>query len=300
MISILFLGCNYQFKNRHDIPLKEQETSLQKQNLKGQVKTLTTSMYIMKERSNEYLYSIDVYNFNISGYDTCHENYNLNIYNKPYLNKKFISEYDYKNDLKRTMEYLTKDMFVETLFYYDSIGFLIQKTIIDHYRTDTTQLIYERRGLLEVEKEKKGNKALMVKNIYEYDTNGFVLKVKKYDNDILKETRENLYSPDHKVLFWTTTIHDNSQIVSAIYTFNDKDRLIKIVNLGTVRFIDNEVYEYDDYKNITKRSIFYCEESPKHIYYSYKYDEIGNWIEKVHVDSKSEDSEIYKRTITYY
>lgn len=270
LLGLFFMtSCNSQ----------KRETDLEKNNLKGNVRSLkevsyeaiTTFGKIHKgSKKREFFIDHDRYiTFNEIGNKTEEKNYSSE--------GNFLSNWEYKYNDKGLIRKISR---------FEPVGTL---SINEVYEYDDN-LIVEYRLLVDTGK--------IDKTIYKLNENGNVVEEThhNFDSSVFKK----IYEYDNKGNLTTElTYSDGKPAGKTIYVNNDTGDVIADVNYyPDGSFLWKSTYVYDDKHNLIefKRSVSGVDTIKK---YEYTYDSRGNWIKKIEF---KDDFAMYilERTIVYF
>lgn len=121
---------------------------------------------------------------------------------------------------------------------------------------------------------------------YTYNKNGFIVK---YESEILKHRDELYFNNDGLLIKYLKFCYVNGSNVDVelcdkiLFEYDEKQRLIReyCINMDNTKDLKEEYfYNYQGDVKVHKANL--CGEGPPSIYeYEYKYDQKGNWIEKI-------------------
>lgn len=194
------------------------------------------------------------------------------------IQKKTLYKYDKNERLIQSSEYNSKDKFIgKTIYTRDDKGRLTEASKYNSEDEFIGKIIYIRddRGDAIEKNIYDLNGVLSSKFKFEYDKKGRVLESRHYRSDgRLLEEKYIKYDGDGKILEEKLKI--GTTIYVKDYRYEDKDR--------------------EDVTLITQSKDFSIMSKTKNIY---KYDKIGNWIEKTSVED-GKPKVIKERKIEYY
>lgn len=265
-----------------------QKTDLQIENLKGKIKTMSSSNYDVNivegqykkgAKKNESFFDDII----ITDYDTI-GNKISETYIKTDNSVREILTFKYNQ--KHLLVEITKDKFGKEKFEYNE-----QNRLINHYDYDKneriknfTSYLYDKNGNL-IEKRYAN---YISKHFY--NPNKLLIRLEKYDTDEISMA---------EIL--------KSKIVSNNYfeyKYDTENRISEEFEISK-NHRNEQSYMYDNFGNILAEFIYIDKKSDGSSYrsiirkYIYKYDEKGNWISRIQIVDK-EPRSLDERKIEYY
>ena len=250
-------------------PSLVKNNDLEKENLKGKVKSTYTEEYSIKEKNRNLYFQGKILNKEINFYNA----YGLNSYNcnaQPWDKKESFSYYkfDNQNRIKREVNNVFERLSYESDYYYTK-NCVSKFTVVD---------------------------GLKRKYIYQYDQN----RVKR-EHLFLQNRKTNKF-----YLFVLTTYrynqHNQDSIITS-YVYSDKKKDF-VVNEQDKYFYDKNTHELINHENYfleyDKNDLAYVKSKKRKnfIFKNYKFDKQGNWTERI-----VEENGVLKgcrRKINYY
>jgi len=209
---------------------------------------------------------------------------------------------EYAGNGKIVHEYYANDMYVEAV--YDGYGIFWYEnhyecevdgntvTIYFGGRLNMTQLYDENRNLVtctEVSTDKSGDVEHV---IYEYDTDGYIVKETHYNGDnSISKYEINSYYDNKKLKTWESALYDEDGLVSKLINeYNEKGIEIKEISLNEKYDSSNHtwVFEHDESGNRTIETIYNHTFDGAIKYYTvYRLDVNGNRISEEMYDKNN-------------
>lgn len=321
LILLTIFSCSSNFE----------QTDLQQNDLKGNVKSVDYKLYNVVEKFGKYE-KIDVMD------DASHS---LTIYNKDGFIQEVFEDFHSNNKYSRRKVYnyeasrlssidlfdINRNPIGEISYLYDERGLL---TTIDYeikvYRDingtlhsrpiDRIEYKYNEQGnLVEEDEYHKKDKNNFRKSSLSKD--GLYQKT-KYEYKDERLSREYFYQSDGSLNFEKIYNYDSlgNKIRESTrptptgwpdleeYEYDSKSRLKLKSRKIDGQIFSNELFSYDENDNKIMSLTTYMMLVPKEYMaprydYEYEYDQMGNWIEKVIIED-GEPSILYERMITYY
>jgi len=173
--------------------------------------------------------------------------------------------------------------------------------------------IYDEKANRTEERHLDKDGRLLLKFIKTYDTSGHEVETKSYSGDgSLKSKWQSVYDQKGNLVLhssFTDCVADqNCRTLEykAVNTYDSQGNLTESLILKSDGKIDEKrVNRYDSANHLIEKATFNADGSlrEKEVY-SYKFDESGNWIERVtsklNANSRLEQASTNRRTITYY
>lgn len=283
------------------------QTDRENENLQGKVKTVNTTVYRSTKKGDE------IKLLSISQTATEH-------YNEP----GYLTQYDYQINTmslgtgpKRSIHYTLDEnnQAVKTTYFKDSVpGLEIHQTYQnkklinlkaynDGQCTNTEHHTYDEKGnqisfaLL----DEKGDTT--EKRLSAYNDKGKVTDIKIWQNGEY-QGRSHYSYPDKS----TTKVEqfDAAGVLSSfeINKYNNKEALLENLEYDAQgKLTKKSINEYDEWGNNTLRRTFNGEgeeELYNFMLYRYRYDEKGNWTQKIEFLHNGNTLDVVKRTFEYY
>jgi hypothetical protein len=234
-------------------PTLVKNNDLEKENLKGKVKSTYTEEYYVKENNGYFYFQKQTLNKEINFYNA----YGLNTYTcnaEPWDKKEPKSEYtfDNQNRIKREVNNVYDLITYESDYYYTK-NCISKFTVVD--------------GITKR------------KYIYLYDQN----RVERKYQFLQNRRSKNFYL---LTLMTSRYNQDNQDSVITLYVFSDKKKDF-VVNEQDKYFYDKNTHELIKHENYQMR---YDYNDPAYVnskkrklitYKNYKFDKQGNWIERI-------------------
>ena len=238
--------------------------------------------------------------------------------------KTTAGRYEEINDLTYTEE-----------IFFDRHGLKTHAITLDEYEQYNLQCLYEhdKFGNITLADMRDADNNPIMKNVFEFDERGNMLKMESIDADnhadltILykndsfgRQIQQSIYDylgrivrveqteyidndkpTELKKLSRNILVNERDTTTSRYY-YDEKNQLVLQTD-SSADYITRFEYEYDEYGNcIYDKMIFTNSQQLRHT--KYKYDNIGNWTEKIvyHVDSAMVEypTFIWNREIEYY
>ena len=164
--------------------------------------------------------------------------------------------------------------------------------------------VYE-KGILREELYYNAKNELFSKLEYTFDENGNLTKLSEYDpKGILEESHTSKFKDGLEQERYTYYYDENNILVTKYEYVYDKNRnLIEgLLYDNAKNLLGRWVYAYDEFQNlISEESIDAEEVLVEKRTYTYKYDEKGNWVERITYDGvENEPRVITKRQFEYF
>lgn len=240
---------------------------------------------------------------------------------------------DYFEDgrIKRELQYFIDDEEQEIEYIYDEKDSLIKKNIFDisdddrelkysfsyEYENDTLKIVY---GLDD------DDEVIRIGEYIYYEGGYSVLEYDKDDKDDKSKHILKKYNQDYQEISYESKWNDGKYLEKRLYFYNKDNKLDSINNYNDGKLLFKHVYTYGDSLSTVELINYQVEEDGFLVwtrrynqkeevvsfiqnvskktndalrYYSYKYDDYGNWIEK----NESYNVVLYKivkREIEYY
>ncbi|MCF7792518.1 MAG: hypothetical protein K9N09_01165 [Candidatus Cloacimonetes bacterium] len=305
------------------------ETDLAKEDLEGKVKAITSSTFKADTDSEELVWelkstisakTIKIFDvkgnlieeknfmedgtiFSSSVYEYDESGNNSKIIDSDGAGIKYCYKYDYDEDgnmLEEKQFGANDDLLGKYIFEYDEKGYKIKSQEIDTDGNVTTTYKYVNNndGKPVEQKIFDGDEQRNHTKI-EYDENGNLTKSWLYDeDDNLKETNILTYNENDKPVTMISENKIDEVIKKYDYVYNDIDKVSQVELYENAVLVRSEDYEYNEHGD-DKWMKFDLEGTITTYRYEYKYDDQGNWAEKI--EYKNDEPDIkYIREITYY
>lgn len=297
LVLILFLSAYFHLE------AQPKKTSLQENNLKGNVKSVEEFEYGMIdengniEKETEMGSTFFEYNHfgfireqkvvdskGMMGYKTIFE----------YENNRCVKENNY-NSKNKIIErwvatYNDKGNIKEAYRVYE--GKNIEKVL---YTYDNTGLLVEEKWLL--------NDVLFHKKLYIHDPVNHTIEKKMMDQQgNTTATEIATYNAEGILIEESKYNYQDSLKGKTICMYNEKEQLIEEQSYGSKNTFEGKiVFTYDENGNIKEENWYdHNNQRTTNITNTYTFDAKGNWIEKIEYDTEIQNGTIYKRKITYY
>jgi hypothetical protein len=271
---------------------KEKQNDLQIANLKGKVKSISTSLMsyysggiIEKGKITNTLYNFEGFEIysddlgNVGGDDGEFSNSKTEIRrdannNKLEENTKILSGTTSFKIKRVTYSYDNKDNLIKKVYYYDGV---IGNTII--YKNDESGNIIEESLITSSGNSSKTN--------YKYDKNNNLIEERRTGCTINYE-----YNSNGDINKETLIMDDEKSSSITIYKYNSNGNKIKTT------FINGDTPKEINYKYDLNNNLIEIDDNASGYIYNYEYDNLGNWIKEI--KKSSDDTYIIERKIEYY
>jgi hypothetical protein len=274
--SLLFFSCNKSIEIKND---------LEKQNLYGNVKSITENNFFAVKKFGEIVKGDNFRNTFGELIDSSYIEFNTN----GYISKSFMflnekNDYNDKNQLI-TKQYLSKDLKTASTetYKYDNKGYLIESN--NNFSKDKTKYLNDIDGnCIELNQyDSIGNLFYKVKTNISYTKEGDRIEERKSYND------DGSFSSHLKMIF----DKNGNEIESCHY--DESGKIYQKIN--SKYNSQNLLIEYKERQEYQKNV---CEGWTKLIEYKYtKFDSNKNWTEKIEYKN-GKPVEIIERKIVYY
>lgn len=208
-----------------------------------------------------------------------------------------------KGRLAEQITYNLQDNPVDRITYsYDKEGNLINEDIYSGTENIVVRNVYEynkdNKKVSEVRYDK--DSLVIFSTSFEYDGDNLLMKEVKDGKGKTEYLQKMEYTDNNKVKYKTVTDNfDNSQTTEQFKYDEKGNKILWQVTKNEEPYMEVN-YSYDDHNNMTGFSVTnkINDETEKRAY-TYKYDEKGNWIEKV-IAIDGSPRFIEKREISYF
>ncbi len=299
LFLLLFIGCATKQNRKND---------LEKLNLKGNVKSFTHRNFYAGEKfgevvkKDEKLFERSYKEFSKKGNELKRIVYDHNgkaVYEYTFKRDKYgniIDQnfYDSEGNLKYnfTFKYDAKGDIIERNTYENLDGELkkarVYKNESNENKMEATE--YDLEGNFMSKYDAKGNlierdypSPIDFKFKFKYDING-------------NKVEESVYYLDNE------QGREGDLESKSKYKYDAKGNKIEYVRFDSKGNLESkEAHKYNAKGDVIETSEYGDENILKEVFtYKYKYDQEGNWVERIKLDKKDEPSEITEREITYY
>lgn len=280
------------------------KNTLQENNLKGNVKSVTETEYGTVDVSGKIEKESDMTGSIVSTY-----NRSGNIIEQKIVDSKgvmgFKTVYEYQNNLKtREISYNSKNKVTERwVATYNDKGEINEAyRVFEGRNIEKVINTYDHKGNL-LEETWYLNDFVYYKRTYTYSDNHKTVEIKSFDSlgnnttkEIAKYNAQGILLEESK-----SNIKDSSR-EKTVCVYNEKEQLTEEQNYNSKNIMENKtVYVYDDKGNVIEENWYDNKNKfTTRIKNTYTFDSYGNWTEKIEYDTEIKTGTIYKRKITYY
>lgn len=165
--------------------------------------------------------------------------------------------------------------------------------------------VYDKNGVLQEELYYNAHNKVFAKLEYTFDERGNLIELLEYDPDgMLEESQKSKFKDDLEQERYTYYYDAHNVLVTKYEYRYDKSRnLIEgLLFDDSKNLLGRWVYAYDNYRNVVSEESFDADNVlVEKRTYDYKYDEHGNWIERITYDGiENEPRVITKRQFDYF
>ena len=296
-VLIVFLS-PYSF-----LEAQTKKTSLQKNNLKGNVKSVEEFEYGMIDANGtiekETETGSTLFHYNRSGFISEQKVFD----SKGMMGYKTKYEYENNRCVKETY-YNSKNKIIERwVATYNEKGKIKEAyRVFEGKNIEKIQYTYDNTGFV-VEEKWLLNDVLFHKKLYIHDPINHTIEKKMLDkHGNTTATEIATYNAEGILMEESKYNYQDSLKGKTICIYNKKEQLIEEHNYGSNNTFEGKiVFTYDEKENI-KEENWYDNNNQRttNITNTYTFDANGNWIEKIEYDTELQTGFIYKRKITYY
>lgn len=304
------------------------ENDLEKENLKGKIKSIKYTAYVAIEKfgeiekgevlsffkNEETFYNKDGFiteKIKFNGDFTVRETKKIS-YNEEYKPTE-ENYFDKNNQLLRKIKYHYVDTLISQENTYNSDGKLIRNI---KYQYDKNN-----NKIKEETTDSTGNQSKLF--LYEYDQNKNLLETKSYSNGKLLSSAQFIYDKKGRKIEYYRKNHFYNKEERETYRYDEMGNLLQQDNYTKNSLLSSIFYSYDENNNLIneKRTCFetgfaWCPSYEKQYFYDvnnnlieeksennkeeYIYDDNENWTQRINMTNNINIPHLIERIITYY